>query len=157
MLQAIIRQWNTFFFFSLRPPSARELELEDRQSRLQQELRERMAVEGECSSVAGTSALNASVRVMSLTPGSPVAPVRPPEDGEGARSGEADPERDVGGGGAAGRPGGPPGWAASSWEGGGQGPGGCHALQGLQPQLGLKELILDLIRIVCWTPAAVNV
>lgn len=27
-------------------PSARELELEDRQSRLQQELRERMAVEG---------------------------------------------------------------------------------------------------------------
>lgn len=28
-------------------PSARELELEDRQSRLQQELRERMAVEGE--------------------------------------------------------------------------------------------------------------
>lgn len=28
------------------PPSARELELEDRQSRLQQELRERMAVEG---------------------------------------------------------------------------------------------------------------
>lgn len=30
-------------------PSARELELEDRQSRLQQELRERMAVEGERS------------------------------------------------------------------------------------------------------------
>lgn len=29
------------------PSSARELELEDRQSRLQQELRERMAVEGE--------------------------------------------------------------------------------------------------------------
>lgn len=38
------------FLFS---PSARELELEDRQSRLQQELRERMAVEGEGAGLKG--------------------------------------------------------------------------------------------------------
>lgn len=64
---------------------------------------------------------------------------RPPEDGEGARSGEADPERDVGGGGAARRSGGSAGGAEASGEGGRQGPGGRHALQRLQPQLGLEE------------------
>lgn len=60
MLKAIIYWWNkpvlpTIFFVS---PSARELELEDRQSRLQQELRERMAVEGEFRSSPVTLALS---------------------------------------------------------------------------------------------------
>lgn len=47
--KSILQRWNLSWFppdFFL-PLSARELELEDRQSRLQQELRERMAVEGE--------------------------------------------------------------------------------------------------------------
>lgn len=80
-----------------------------------------------------------NVFLPSLTPrSSPSTFLRQPENGEGARSGEADLERDAGGGGAAGRAGGPPGWAEASGEGGGQGSGGRHALQRLQPQLGLR-------------------
>lgn len=66
--------------------------------------------------------------------------LRPPEDRDRAGAGEADPEWDVGSGGAARCPGGPPGGAAASGEGRGQGPGGRDALQRLQPQLGLKEM-----------------
>lgn len=50
MLKAVVEQWNRLLSF-LHLFSARELELEDRQSRLQQELRERMAVEGEYRNV----------------------------------------------------------------------------------------------------------
>lgn len=67
-------------------------------------------------------------------------PLRSPEDRGGAGQGEADPERDVGGGGAAERPGGAAGGAEASGEGGGQGPGGCYALQRLRPELGLARL-----------------
>lgn len=70
----------------------------------------------------------------------PLLSLRPPEDGDRAGAGEADPEWDVGSGGAARCPGGPPGGAEASGEGRGQGPGGRDALQRLQPQLGLKEM-----------------
>lgn len=86
-------------------------------------------------------ALNVHICIIcSLTSLFSCLPLRPPEDGEGARSREADPEWDVGGGGAARCPGGPLGGAEASGEGGGQGPGGRDALQRLQPQLGLNEL-----------------
>lgn len=62
---------------------------------------------------------------------------RPLEDWGRAGRGEANPERDVGGGGAEGLSGGSPGGAETQREGRGQRPGGCHALQGLQSQLGL--------------------
>ena len=118
--------------FSLFVPSARELELEDRQSRLQQELRERMAVEGERPSTS----VPGSPRRPGLT--SPVCLLlRSPEDRGGAGQGEADPERDAGGGGAAQRPGGAARGAEASGERGRQGPGGRYALQRLRPELGL--------------------
>lgn len=115
-------------------PSARELELEDRQSRLQQELRERMAVEGEYWHSSTSRSPFISLRH------SDVPPLRSPEDREGAGQGEADPERDAGGGGAAERPCGTLGGAEASGEGGRQGPGGRYALQRLGPELGLKWL-----------------
>lgn len=115
--------------------SARELELEDRQSRLQQELRERMAVEGKqrAGGWAGdTGPLPQATHLM------PSAPGRSPEDGGGAFRGEEDPERDAGGGGAERLAGGPAGRAAAAGKRGGQGPGGRHAVQGLQPGLVLS-------------------
>lgn len=88
--------------------------------------------------VNGEGHENAQTGVSSPGNRTSICLLRPPEKREGAGGGEADPERDVGGGGAAWRPGGPPGGAEAEGEGGGQGPGGRDALKGLQPQLGLK-------------------
>ena len=63
-------------------PSARELELEDRQSRLQQELRERMAVEGRRRG-AGMGAVGAGPLPPPCRGLTCVVLLRPPEDGGG--------------------------------------------------------------------------
>ena len=83
--------------------SARELELEDRQSRLQQELRERMAVDGNGDSLLLTifKDIKTPVCVLNMKLSSCYA-CRPPEGGGAAGRGTSDPGGDVGGGGAEG-------------------------------------------------------
>ncbi|XP_036788363.2 F-actin-monooxygenase MICAL3 isoform X15 [Manis pentadactyla] len=63
---------------------------------------------------------------------------RSPEDGGGAVRGEEDPERDAGCGRAERLPRGLVRGAAAARERGGQGPGGRHAVKGLQPELVLS-------------------
>lgn len=121
------KSYIVFHFVSLF--SARELELEDRQSRLQQELRERMAVEGKCQE---GQLLMVCVHVSS--PGCSYTfefLSRSLKDRWGAVRGKEDPEWDAGSGGTE-RLSSSPSWgAAVTRKGGGQGPRSGHALQRL--------------------------